>query len=192
MSKDTPIEINYINVERLIEVHDRAIDKSGGLTGIKDRGLLESTLYHIQNDMYYPEFLDKLTHLIFSIIKNHCFNDGNKRSAIGASLVLIEHNKSHVSQDFVMNEYVTALENIVVFIAENTLSKDDLHIILSFLTSAPPKEVHAFGFLAYKLGDPDNIESGQDPSKIIKIHLLTMVLDEKYRARFLKIINRAK
>ena len=189
MPKDISNTINYIDIARLIEVHDRAINKSGGLTGIKNLGLLQSTLDHIQNDIYYPTFLDKLTHLIFSIVKNHCFNDGNKRSAIGASLAFIENNKNHVSHNFVMNEYVTALENIVVFIAENILSKDDLNIILSFLTYASPKEIHAFGFLAYKLGDPDSIETGNNSSEIIRTHLIFMAQDEGYRKRFLSIIS---
>jgi hypothetical protein len=33
-------------------------------------------LEHIQNDDYYPDLQDKLTHLVFAVAKFHCFNDG--------------------------------------------------------------------------------------------------------------------
>ena len=49
----------------------------------KDRGIVigalrtkSDILDHIQNDDYYPDFVDKLTHLFFCSNKFHCFNDG--------------------------------------------------------------------------------------------------------------------
>ena len=48
----------YFDVYYAIELHDWIIDKSGGLAGINNLGLLESPLEHIQNDLYYPEFED--------------------------------------------------------------------------------------------------------------------------------------
>lgn len=70
--------MKYFDIELVIEIHDIIIDQSGGLPGIKDEGQLESVLCHIQNDIYYPTFIDKLTHLVHSIIMFHMFNDGNK------------------------------------------------------------------------------------------------------------------
>ena len=69
----------YFTVEYAIEVHDHIIRESGRFTGVKNHGLIESTLSHVQNDAYYPKPEDKITHLIYSFNKNHCFNDGNKR-----------------------------------------------------------------------------------------------------------------
>ena len=77
------MSIIYLTIGRALETHAKTVEKSGGgLLGIKDQGLLESVLQHIQNDDYYPEFSDKLTHLFFSACKFHCFEDGNKRIAI--------------------------------------------------------------------------------------------------------------
>lgn len=73
----------YFDVVHAIETQRWIIENSGGLAGVKNVEHLESVLGHIQNDMYYPEMSDKLTHLVFSINKNHPFNDGNKRSSIG-------------------------------------------------------------------------------------------------------------
>jgi death-on-curing protein len=63
----------YFDVSHAIAVHAWIIKSSGGLAGNKDIGQLESPLKHIQNDLYYPEMEDKLTHLVFSINKNHAF-----------------------------------------------------------------------------------------------------------------------
>ena len=81
-STDTGLRFFYFDVAHAIGVHDWIIEHSGGLAGTKDVGQLASPLEHIQNDCYYPELEDKLTHLVFSINKNHAFNDGNKRSSL--------------------------------------------------------------------------------------------------------------
>lgn len=57
-------EILYFDIAHAIEVHDYIIDHSGGLHGNRDIGLLESVLDHVQNDMYYPTLVEKLTHLV--------------------------------------------------------------------------------------------------------------------------------
>ena len=72
----------YFDLRYAVEVHDWIIEKSGGLPGVKDLGLLESALQHVQNDLYYPELHHKLTHIVFAINKFHAFSDGNKRSSI--------------------------------------------------------------------------------------------------------------
>lgn len=76
------MKLNYFTRTYAIKTHDFIIDISGGAHGVNDIGLLESVLDHIQNDLYYPELEDKLTHLVFSVNKNHAFSDGNKRSSI--------------------------------------------------------------------------------------------------------------
>ena len=59
----------YFDAQHAVEVHDWIIANSGGLSGVKDVGLLKSVLQHIQNDDYYPTFDAKLTHLIFGVNK---------------------------------------------------------------------------------------------------------------------------
>ena len=40
----------YFDTVHAIEVHDEIINNSGGVLGILNIGLLESTLDHVQND----------------------------------------------------------------------------------------------------------------------------------------------
>jgi len=75
--------VTYLTIEQAIDTHRKTVEVSGGGTlEHLDLGKLESVLEHIQNDVYYPTFEDKLTHLFFSANKFHCFADGNKRIAI--------------------------------------------------------------------------------------------------------------
>jgi death-on-curing protein len=83
---------NYFDTDHAIKEHQFIIDESGGFPGLKDRGLLDSVLSHIKNDDYYPELLDKMTHLVFGINKNHVFHDGNKRASIALSCFFLELN----------------------------------------------------------------------------------------------------
>lgn len=116
----------YFDIAHAIKVHDEIIEKSGGLTGVKDIGNLESVLEHIQNDMYYPTLEHKLTHLCFSVNKNHAFSDGNKRSSIALSAYFMEVN----GFDFQVTRFIGEMENISVDVADNRIDKDLLHEIV--------------------------------------------------------------
>ncbi len=121
------IEILYFDMEHAIKVHDNIIEKSGGLQGIKDEGLLHSPLEHIQNDLYYPTFCEKLCHLIFSFNKNHAFSDGNKRSSLVLGAYFLELN----GYDYCVKYFLTEMENIIVWLAESKIEKELLLEILA-------------------------------------------------------------
>ena len=58
--------IIYIDLEQAKHIHQKTIQYSGGGTYEHfDLGRLESVLQNIQNDDYYPTFVEKLTHLFF-------------------------------------------------------------------------------------------------------------------------------
>ena len=71
--------IIYLTLEQAEQIHRKTITYSGGGTYEPlDVGKLDSVLQHIQNDLYYPTFVDKLTHLFFCTCEFHCFADGTK------------------------------------------------------------------------------------------------------------------
>ena len=120
----------YFTVEFSIEVHDNIIRESGGFMGIRDNGLIDSTLDHVQNDFYYPELEDKVTHLIFSFNKNHCFNDGNKRSSIALAAYFLTIN----NLEAFVGKFILEMENVVVDVADNVFDRDLLYeIVISIL-----------------------------------------------------------
>jgi death on curing protein len=81
----------YPDLQDALHDHDTVLAVSGGLAGVKNDGEVDSILQHIQNDDYYPDFISKLTHLVFSISKHHAFNDGNKRTNIALRTLIIWH-----------------------------------------------------------------------------------------------------
>lgn len=120
-------DILYFDTAHAITVHDEIINKSGGFQGIRDLGQLESILEHIQYDLYYPNFEDKLTHLFYAINKGHTFSDGNKRSSIALSTYFMEVN----GYDFAVSKFITEMENIAVDVADNRVNKELLAEIIS-------------------------------------------------------------
>ena len=117
----------YITIENALEVYHKTINVSGGGSeGVLDKGRLESVLEHIQNDEYYPEFIDKLNHLFFCSNKFHCFEDGNKRIAIslGAQFLLLN------GYVFVVPRFIREMENISYHLAAGKIDKDFLKEII--------------------------------------------------------------
>jgi death-on-curing protein len=124
------MQFNYFTSTYAIQVHDDIINNSGGSLGILNIGLLESTLEHLQNDLYYPEIENKVTHLFYAINKNHSFQDGNKRASIALSAYFLEIN----NLSFRVNRFIEEMENIAVDVADNIIDKDLLFEIVCSLT----------------------------------------------------------
>ncbi len=110
----------YFDTAHAIEVHDEIIKNSGGILGILNVGLLESTLEHIQNEFYYPNIEDKVSHLCFSINKNHCFCDGNKRASIILSVYFLELNGYSEKVD----KFILRMEDNAVHVADNRINNE--------------------------------------------------------------------
>ena len=120
--------ISYITLEQAIRIHAKTIHYSGGGTYEHfDLGRLDSVLQNIQNDDYYPSFVDKLTHLFYCICEFHCFADGNKRLAItlGAQF-LLQNGYMAVAKVF-----FTIMENISYQVAAGKIGKELLSRILT-------------------------------------------------------------
>ena len=68
-----------LTVEEIIEAHNRLIQKTGGLNGIRDRALLESAVFNILSSFdgieVYPSIEEKAARLMYSLVKNHSFLD---------------------------------------------------------------------------------------------------------------------
>lgn len=113
------MELNYFKSEYAIKIHNKIIEISGSISGIKTYGNPDSPLAHIQNDDYYPTFEEKLTHLVFSYNKFHAFNDGNERTSIALGVYLLEINGL---TEFI-DKFIIEMENVSVTIADNIIDK---------------------------------------------------------------------
>lgn len=120
--------IIYITLEQAIDTHQKTVQYSGGgAFGQLDIGRLDSVLAHIQEDDYYPTFIDKLTHLFFCTCQFHCFEDGNKRLAITLSAqFLLLNGYMSIAKDFFV-----ITENISYHVAAGKIGKEFLHRIIT-------------------------------------------------------------
>ena len=121
-----------ITIKIILRLHDLSIINYGGSQGIRDQGLMESAIARPYQTFggkdLYPTVLEKAAALAESIIINHPFIDGNKRTGLLAMLVILEigNFKITASNDDTYNftiEISTGeikFEEIVLWLKNNT------------------------------------------------------------------------
>ncbi|EKE28265.1 MAG: hypothetical protein ACD_3C00083G0004 [uncultured bacterium (gcode 4)] len=120
----------YLTPEEVIYIHDIVLKNSKWLTWLLNIGQIESLLTHIANNDYYPTLTEKVTHLFFWLTQFHCFNDGNKRTAIITSFVFL------IKNDIYIEDYIIKMEDIAVWVAKWEIDKATLlHIFKSMFIS---------------------------------------------------------
>lgn len=79
----------YLTAEQVLFVHSRVVAETSGTHGVRDLALLQSALARPQATLddreLYPDLFSKAAALLDSIINNHPFMDGNKRTGIVAT-----------------------------------------------------------------------------------------------------------
>ena len=97
-----------LNQEQVLKLHSLSINETGGLDGVRDMGLLDSSLQSpfqsFAEEDIYPTIQGKAARICFLLIKNHPFLDGNKRIGILILLVFLEING--ISLDCTDNELI--------------------------------------------------------------------------------------
>jgi death on curing protein len=93
---DARIMIQYLAPERVLFIHSRLVAVTGGSHGVRDLGLLLSALGRPQASFedkdLYPSLFMKTAALMDSLIRNHPFVDGNKRTAITSAALFLRIN----------------------------------------------------------------------------------------------------
>jgi death-on-curing protein len=84
--------MRYLTVGEVLEINTEVM---GGRHALRDRGLLESAVARPQASALgvdaYPDLVSKAA-LLHSLVLNHAFVDGNKRTAVLATLVFLDLN----------------------------------------------------------------------------------------------------
>lgn len=108
----------------ILRMHRELVEETGGHTGLRDEGLLESALetpfQSFGGTDAYPSIQKKGARLGFGLIQNHPFLDGNKRIGAHAMLVFLAVNG-------IEPEYTQAeLSEMVLSVAAGALSFADM------------------------------------------------------------------
>jgi len=125
--------IIYIeSIEEVIAIHQKTVEVSGGgSVGVINTHSLEAALELMQNDDYYPTFIDKLNHLVYVANKSHCFQDGNKRIAISLGMKFLLNN----GYLLVIQKFAHQMEMVSYQLAAGRIDKDLLHDIINSIVS---------------------------------------------------------
>jgi death-on-curing protein len=88
--------MRFLTLGEVLEVYRQVMEQSGGLLGIRDLAALESALAQPRMTFggkeLYPSIVEKASALAFSIIQNHPFVDGNKRTSHAAMEIFLVLN----------------------------------------------------------------------------------------------------
>ncbi len=123
------VGIGYDEVRRLIERMRKKYggsslfgrEKDGGL-----RGSLSAVMQTFDGRDLYPSLEEKAAHLLYFLVKNHSFVDGNKRIAAALFLWFLEKNRLLYGPDGAKRMADAALVAITLMIAESDPGQKDV------------------------------------------------------------------
>jgi len=86
----------YLTAQQVLFLHARLVTETGGSHGVRDINLLLSAMGRPQASFddqdLYPDLFTKAAALMDSLIRNHPFVDGNKRTGISAAGLFLRIN----------------------------------------------------------------------------------------------------
>jgi death on curing protein len=94
-----------IDFDEVLDIHHALIQKFGGTVGVRDEGLLQAALERPFSGFgeieFYPTAEEKAAAILESIVTNHPFIDGNKRTGyVLMRLLVMQYGKDiRASQD---------------------------------------------------------------------------------------------
>ena len=114
-----------IPIKYVLLLHKTLIDKSGGLHGVKNLGLLESALSQADmsfggQDLYKSDY-EKISAIVYSLATNHPMNDGNKRIAVAMLILLCKENSINIS--FTQEELI----DLGLKLGKNEVGREYIH-----------------------------------------------------------------
>jgi death-on-curing protein len=113
----------YLTLNEVLEIYNRIMTQSGGLSGILNLGALESALAQPRmtfgGQELYPTLVEKAAALGFSLIKNHPFVDGNKRTGHAVMEMFLSLNGHTI------NALVDEQVDIVVQVASGEIGREE-------------------------------------------------------------------
>jgi death on curing protein len=93
----------FLTLEEILALHQDQVSRYGGISGVRDLGLLSSALgmpsATFGGEFLHNDIFEMAAAYLFHIAKNHPFLDGNKRTALAAALVFLWLNGFRLVSD---------------------------------------------------------------------------------------------
>jgi death-on-curing protein len=120
--------MRYLTLGEVVVLHRSIVERSGGAAGLRDLGALESALAQPRHTFdgvdLYPSLLQKAAALGYSLVQNHPFLDGNKRTAHAAMEVFL------VLNGFEIEAPIDLQEQLMLGLAAGRVSRAELAAFL--------------------------------------------------------------
>ena len=120
--EDRADEVAHLLV-RVYEIHEVILAETGGIVGLRDAAMLHSAVARpfatFGEQELYPTDFEKAAALFHSLIKNHPFMDGTKRTAFAATLFFLDKCGHTIPAQFPLDEVVA----FCVSLAEENLRR---------------------------------------------------------------------
>lgn len=111
----------FLTLDEVLSLHAEQIRLFGGSSGVRDAGLLQSAIGNVEATfggvLLHETIFEMAAAYLYGICRNHPFLDGNKRTALSASLTFLDMNGVGVDAD--EDEFY----DLVIGIAEGRISK---------------------------------------------------------------------
>ena len=116
--------MRYLSLGEIVDLHQALLEHTGGTTGIRDLGMLESALAQpratFDGTDLHPTLVQKAAALGFSLTLNHPFVDGNKRVAHAAMEVFLLLNGIDLSAT------IDEQERLMLDLADGRITREQL------------------------------------------------------------------
>jgi death-on-curing protein len=89
---------DYPTLHEVLAIHALSIETHGGSDGVRDLGAIEAALFRPQSG-YYADIVEEAAALMESLLINHPFVDGNKRTAFAVCHVFLDINGYSLDAD---------------------------------------------------------------------------------------------
>jgi death-on-curing protein len=93
----------YLSLEQVLDLHRLEIRRFGGSAGLRERGSLEAALARPQmtfaGEDLYPDVESKAASVMHSLVMNHPFVDGNKRTGAAVAELFLNLNGVELEAD---------------------------------------------------------------------------------------------
>jgi len=116
--------MRYLALGEVVELHRRLLEATGGASGIRDFGALESAIAQpkatFEGVDLYPTLVEKAAALGFSLVQGHAFLDGNKRVGHAAMETFLILNGTEIDAP------VDDQERLMLDLAAGRIGRNDL------------------------------------------------------------------
>ncbi|MDP8207264.1 MAG: type II toxin-antitoxin system death-on-curing family toxin [Candidatus Electryonea clarkiae] len=117
-------DIQFLTLDEVLQIHQDQITRYGGMTGMRDFGLLQSAvampMAQFDGVYLHPDLYAMAAAYLFHITRNHPFLDGNKRAGVVSAIVFLKLNGIEVAAE------ESSLEELVFAVAHGDIGKENI------------------------------------------------------------------